>query len=194
MSETNYKSDENTEVSSNMDFTGKILNNYAVTIINNTHPGNKDGTVSEEIVIKILNNFGTIIDNHWELNQCCQLHCHAYVQSKKNMYLKKIIEKNKKRYPQYNIFVDILKTENDVKRWSLYIKKHASHDMIKLYYRLCKYYNIHSSIEDFDELANLDVEYNSKTAHFRYIDSAKLRFNDTIQKLRLNEINCDFID
>lgn len=162
---------------------------YAVTLTLNTHPSKKGGVFNEESALQLLNKFGTIHELTYELNCYCQLHIHALIISKTNKFIKRIIDKwkKKKQNKNYSCKVDILKNESDRGHWHLYLVKsikNIAHTR-NLYYRLCKYYRTDEAI-DINELADLDVEqlhdYNYdgtlKNSYFRYISSDKVRFTD----------------
>lgn len=159
----------------------------AVTIKLNTAPWKPGGTVNEETVFKILHRINSMESESylfnqfpvkWELDSKCQLHCHTTVATKKILYRNKVLAKIKEDIPEaarYSIFLKPL-AKAELEYWVAYCNKHKD-DIRPLYYRIQQYYHNPKVIEDFSDLADYDIEYNTKTGHFQYIDNTKAKFD-----------------
>jgi len=158
---------------------------YAITIKLNTAPWKYGGTVNEEDVHSIChlisksttkNDYPTLAfyDKAWELDSKCQLHLHTTIATERAVYRKRILEllKLDPRYKNYSIFIQPLPPD-EVDYWQRYCAK--ARDAREVYYRLQQYYNKPEIIEDFSELADLDIEYDTANKHFIYIDSSKTK-------------------
>lgn len=156
----------------------------AITIRLNTHPSKKTGVTNEDLIFialnKIVGENGIIIDYCWELTKTCQLHLHALSVSKDEIYRKDAISAVKSKYAalrNYSIYIESIKTKKEVGYWTQYLQKGGNKDIRPLYYRLCKFYHDPDLIvEDFEDLAHFDIEFNKTTQHFEYIDASKVRF------------------
>ena len=169
----------------------------AVTIKLNTAPWKPNGVTNEETIAQILyalkqncRHIGphghlSYIFQHppkWELDSKCQLHAHATIQTVGPIYRNKAIAQIKETLPHtkpYAIYIKTINSSQELAYWRAYCEK-TTFDPRPLYYRICAYY--HSKprvIEDFSDLADYDVEYNSKTRHFEYIDSSKVKLFET---------------
>ena len=153
-----------------------VKHNYEVTVSIPKHP--KQFTANEEVMVHLLNMCGNVIDYQWELNRCCQLHVHAHVSSKSTLYVQKLLSTLKKEYPDYRMFIEKLSTSEDVSRWCSYINKHKMDKVIEIYYRIILFYRDKTYKEDFSELADLDIEFNSNTGHFVHLEQKGVWFND----------------
>lgn len=164
--------------------TSKKIKYYnAITIRLNTHPSKKNGIVNEELVFNALNDIvgnGVILDYCWELTKTCQLHLHALSGHENQIFRKEVIFNVKGKYPQlknYVIFLSKIPNKREVEYWIQYLAKCGNTDIRPLYYRMCKFYHDPELIlEDFEDMANYDIEYNAQTKHFEYIDSSKVKF------------------
>jgi len=163
----------------------QTINYYnAITIRLNTHPSKKNGVVNEELVFNALNEIvgdGVLFDYCWELTRTCQLHLHALSGHENQIFRKEVIFNVKGKYPElknYVIFLSKIPNRREVQYWKQYLKKGGENtDIRPLYYRMCKFYHDPELIlEDFEDMADYDIEYNAQTKHFEYIDSSKVTF------------------
>lgn len=159
---------------------------YALTIKLNTAPWKHGGTVSGEDVYQIVNkviqstlkkddsSYHLINLDAWELDSKCQLHLHTLVNTERAIYRKRIQQEIKAdpRYKNYSVFIQPLEI-NEVDYWQRYCSK--SRDMREIYYRLQQFYQNPEIIEDFSELADLDIEYDTANRHFIYVDTSKAK-------------------
>lgn len=160
---------------------------YALTIKLNTAPWKHGGTVSGEDVFSIVNmvirstgyknNYHSYpLPSHsaWELDSKCQLHLHTLVETERAIYRKRIQQEIKQdpRYKNYSVYIQPLEL-SEVDFWQRYCSK--SRDMREIYYRLQLFYQNSEIIEDFSELADLDIEYDSANRHFIYVDTSKAK-------------------
>lgn len=160
---------------------------YALTIKLNTAPWKRGGTVSGEdvyfIVNQVIRSTGYKNNYHsyplpshsaWELDSKCQLHLHTIVNTERAIYRKRIQQeiKTDPRLKNYSVFIQPLDL-NEVDYWQRYCSK--SRDMREIYYRLQQFYQNPEIIEDFSELADLDIEYDTANRHFIYVDTSKTK-------------------
>ncbi len=155
----------------------------AVTIKLNTAPWKHGGTVNEETVHKILDKIrpdsSYLYPIKWELDSKCQLHCHTTIESPKTLFRNQVLSAIKEDLPEsqrYSVYLKAIE-KAELVYWLAYCNKH--HDDIRpIYYRLQQYYHYKPLVtEDFSDLADYDIEYNSKTQHFQYIDNSKGKFD-----------------
>ena len=157
----------------------------AVTIKLNTAPWKHGGTVNEETVHKILDviNWRQLLSVlypiRWELDSKCQLHCHTTIESPKTLFRNQVLEAIKEAIPEaknYSVYLKPIE-KAELEYWLAYCNKHKD-DIRPIYYRLQQYYHYKPLvIEDFSDLADYDIEFNSKTQHFQYIDNSKGKFD-----------------
>ena len=156
----------------------------AVTIKLNTAPWKYNGTVNEETVYQIIHNLYKACDApvvlhpvKWELDTKCQLHCHTTLETKKTVFRNKVLSYIKEHLdvPNYHIFLKPIANQELV-YWQAYCNK-VKVDVRPLYYRIVQFYRNPKVIEDFSDLADYDIEYNSKTGHFQHIDTCKAKFD-----------------
>jgi len=160
----------------------------AVTIRLNTHPSKKGGITNEDLILEALNklsnypNFGCYIINYcWEMTKSCQLHLHARL-AHEHQFMRKdaliYVRKTVSGLQKYSIYLQALKSKEEIKYWDLYLTKGGTENDIRpLYWRIINFYhNPDLILEDFEDLADYDIEYNRRTQHFDFIDSAKVRF------------------
>ncbi len=156
----------------------------AVTIKLNTAPWKPNGVTNEETILQILHSLSPnqVVIPKYELDSKCQLHAHATVQTAGPIFRNKAIATIKETLPHtkpYAIYIKAITSSTELTYWHAYCRK-TNFDPRPLYYRICAYY--HSKprvIEDFSDLADFDVEYNSKTRHFEYIDTSKVKLFET---------------
>ncbi len=173
----------------------------AVTIKLNTAPWKRNGIVNEETVYQIIHSIfqsqnepNPTFTNHvaqdlsiillpvkWELDSKCQLHLHTTIETSKPIYRKrtlKFIKDNVKNSKNYSTYIKPI-SHDELDYWLRYLAK-TKIDVRPLYYRIITYYHAQPQvIEDFSDIADYDVEYNSKTSHFEYIDSSKVKAWET---------------
>lgn len=162
----------------------------AVTIRLNTHPSKKDGITNEETVFQALNYLigeDAYYESYcWEMTSGCQLHLHALVLSQNQIYRKDSIAATKKKFggmSKYSIYIQAIKRPCEVDYWRMYMKKAGDLDPRPLYYRLIQFYhNPDLIVEDFEDLADYDIEFNRNTGHFQFIDSSKVKAWETTYK------------
>lgn len=161
----------------------KIKYYNAITIRLNTHPSKKNGVTNEELVAQTLHEIvgeGILMDYCWELTKTCQLHLHALSGHENQIYRKEVIKTAKAKYPvlkNYSIYISDIKNQREVSYWLQYLHKTGHSDVRPLYYRLCKFYHDPDlRVEDFENLADYDIEYNTSTQHFEYVDTSKVKF------------------
>ncbi len=160
----------------------------AVTIKLNTAPWKHGGTVNEETVYKIIDKIrestplSYLYPVKWELDSKCQLHCHTTIESKKTLFRNKVLEAIKEDIPaakNYSVYLKQIE-KGELGHWLLYCNKQKC-DIRPIYYRLQHFYHYKSPpcgiIEDFSDLADYDIEYNTKTKHFQHIDNSKGKFD-----------------
>lgn len=173
----------------------------ACTVKLSTAPWKQGGTVNEEYYLLIIHKLSHIIVDMinddpyiqiygcnigkicWELDTNCQLHIHTVYQTFKPVYRTKVIKTLKEQYPKQtkntSIFLQDIKTDEEVYYWQLYCEKNnKGTDYRELYYRLQHFYHNKLNgdvIEDFSDLADYDIEYDSKLEHFKFIDSSKCK-------------------
>lgn len=153
------------------------MHDYAITVTIPKAPWKF--TANEDTMVSIINSCGNLITYQWELNSICQLHVHAHVQSKYSIYITKLLNSLKIKYPDYRVFIEKLKTTADVSKWRNYIIKHSMTKTNELYYLIVSYYRNKSSMIDMDWLADLDIEFNSRTGHFKHLEHKGLWFVDS---------------
>ena len=162
----------------------------AITIRLNTHPSSRYGVTNEELVLQTLNEVvgsGVVMDYCWEMTKTCQLHLHALSGHSTQLYRKEAIMTAKEKFPglkNYSIHIVSIKNQREVMYWLQYLHKGGIQDVRPLYYRLTQFYHDPSlRVEDFEDLADYDIEYNTSTKHFNYVDSSKVKFmTDNKQK------------
>jgi len=173
----------------------------AVTVKLNTPLWSRFGTASEDVYYQIIYAIYQAVEQptilhhiKFELDSKCQLHCHTTVETRFPIFRKKVLQFIKSELPQarnYSLFMKPIASD-ELEYWTAYCRK-TTIDVRPLYYRIAKFYRdwrIHTDLsdveaskvslldnicEDFSDLADYDVEYNSKTKHFEYIDSSKAK-------------------
>ena len=157
----------------------------AVTIKLNTAPWNKGGIVNEEIVYQIIHsiyksqNQETVVLHpvKWELDTKCQLHLHTTIETTRPIYRNKTLKYIKDNVPSSKNYSTYIKpiSHDELKYWLAYLAK-TKVDIRPLYYRIVTFYHAQPQvIEDFSDLADYDVEFNTRSGHFQYIDSCKVK-------------------
>lgn len=156
----------------------------AVTIKLNTAPWMKNGTVNEETVYQIIHEIYkcakapvVLHPVKWELDTKCQLHAHTTIETPKTLFRNQILKHIKERLNVSNYSTYLKPIANDeLQYWQQYLNK-VKHDVRPIYYRIIQFYRNPKVVEDFSDLADYDIEYNSKTGHFQYIDCCKVKFD-----------------
>lgn len=164
----------------------------AVTIKLNTHPSKAHGVVNTDLVFYALhiilesaskNSQVGYVDGYvWELDKHCQLHLHCLLITPWQILRKDAISAAKSKYSglkNYSIYIQSIMKPEEVIYWQLYMKK-QKFDPRDLYYRLTRFYHDPDlQLEDFEDLADHDIEFNKLTGHFEYIDSSKVKCYET---------------
>ena len=140
-----------------------------------------NGTVNEETVYQIIHNIYkackapvVVHPVKWELDTKCQLHCHTTVETPKPIFRNKVLSYIKEHLPDAKNYSTYIKpiANDELRYWQQYCNK-VKIDVRPLYYRIVQFYRNPKVIEDFSDLADYDVEFNTKTEHFQHIDSGK---------------------
>lgn len=131
----------------------------AITLKLNTKPWKK--ITSKENYMEQLNWICSKYDCQltgsiaWELDQCCQLHTHTTLKSKKALFRKNICTEYRKQFKNHNIW---LVPDINNNRWDEYCSK--SPDEEEKYHWLCRYYQ-----EEYPEQYNNEKAIREGTGH-----------------------------
>lgn len=112
----------------------------AITLKLNTKPW--QSVTSSENYLKQLNYICHTHDCQlmdivaWEIDNCCQLHCHATLKSKKALFRKNICSDYRKHFKKHNIWLVPI---SQPKNWHDYCSKSENEE--PKYHWLCRYYD-----------------------------------------------------